>query len=157
MHRNSTIRSGFTLIELMAVVLILAILAGVALPKFYDYQIRAREAACKGILGGVRSGIASFYADTAIQGSTLAYPLLAELIDAGVVMMEAIPDNPYEGADYDANDVQSVSQADSDTRILTVLGGTIPGGGWAYWPGDSANPAVFYANTKTTGIDENSF
>ncbi|MHC5007256.1 MAG: type IV pilin protein, partial [Planctomycetota bacterium] len=37
-------KAGFTLIELMAVVLILAILAGVALPKFFNYQTQAREA-----------------------------------------------------------------------------------------------------------------
>jgi len=156
MNRNSTIRSGFTLIELMAVVLILAILAGVALPKFYDYQIRAREAACKGVLGGVRSGIASFYADTAIQGSTLAYPLLSELIDPGVVMMEAIPDNPYAGDDYLPGDVTAVLQPASVTRTIDGVG-TPPGGGWLYWEGDATNPAVFYANTKTTGVDENSF
>ena len=154
MHRNSTIRSGFTLIELMAVVLILAILAGVALPKFYDYQVRAREAACKGVLGGVRSGIASFYADTAIQGSPLAYPTLAELIDRGVVMMEAIPDNPYTVAadTLDADNVDAATKVESDTRI--VVGGA---GGWAYWEGTVADPAVFYANNKTATVDENSF
>ncbi len=67
MNRNSVIRTGFTLIELMAVVLILAILAGVALPRFFDYQARAREAACKGTLGGVRAGIANWYANEAIR------------------------------------------------------------------------------------------
>ena len=60
MRSMSGSRAGFTLIELMAVVLILAILAGVALPKFFDYQTQAREAGCKGTLGGVRAGIANF-------------------------------------------------------------------------------------------------
>ena len=84
MNRNSVIRTGFTLIELMAVVLILAILAGVALPKFFDYQTRAREAACKGTLGGVRAGIANYYADQAtlvVQRGIEYEP--AELVTAG--------------------------------------------------------------------------
>ncbi|MHC4081373.1 MAG: type IV pilin protein, partial [Planctomycetota bacterium] len=96
MHRNSVVRKGFTLIELMAVVLILAILAGVALPKFFNYQAQAREASCKGTLGGVRAGIANFYANEAISGSA-AYPTLTQLTD-GSTMQETLPENPYAGS-----------------------------------------------------------
>jgi len=134
MNRKSAIRSGFTLIELMAVVLILAILAGVALPRFIDYQIRAKEAACKGILGGVRSGIAHYYADQAITKGAAAYPTVTELTVIG--------------------DVTKVLEPISAARTLD---GATTGGGWAYWEGDTTDPAVFYANTKTAGIDENSF
>ena len=73
MNRNSVVRKGFTLIELMAVVLILAILAGVALPKFFNYQSQAREASCKGTLGGVRAGIANFYANEALSGTAACH------------------------------------------------------------------------------------
>ena len=38
---------GFTLIELIAVVVILASLAGVALPRYFDYAARARESATR--------------------------------------------------------------------------------------------------------------
>ncbi len=37
-------RSGFTLIELVAIVVVLAILSGVAIPKYIDYSERARVA-----------------------------------------------------------------------------------------------------------------
>ncbi len=154
MNRNSAIRAGFTLIELMAVVLILAILAGVALPRFIDYQIRAKEAACKGTLGGVRAGIANYYADQAITAGAAAYPSLAQLTTTGTVMQEQIPDNPYTvTADtFDANEVNTAAKADADDRLL--LGGG--DGGWAYFDGTGGFSAVFYANTST-GVNENSF
>jgi len=152
MNRNSVIRTGFTLIELMAVVLILAILAGVALPRFFDYQTRAREAACKGTLGGVRAGIANFYANEAITNGTAAYPTLAQLTTIATVMQEAIPDNPYGGTTPGA--VEPALKADADGRDLVGGAGI---GGWAYFDGTGGFPAVFYANTDTGTIDENSF
>ncbi len=63
---------AFTLVEVMVVVVILAILVGLALPKFDDYQSAARQAACKGALGGVRAGIANYYADQALTTGVAA-------------------------------------------------------------------------------------
>src|SRR5688572_33061977 len=93
MRRSSPIRTGFTLIELIAVIVVLAILAGVALPKYFDYSAQARASSCKGTLGGVRAGIANFYANSAISG-TAVYPTFAQLNTLGTVMQELLPPNP---------------------------------------------------------------
>ncbi len=151
MNRKSAIRSGFTLIELMAVVLILAILAGVALPRFMDYQVRAKEAACKGILGGVRSGIAHYYADQAITKGAAAYPSLTDLTVIGTVMQEKIPDNPYGGTTPGVVADQT-TKGDALARKLVGVDG-----GWAYFDGLGVDPAIFYANTDTGTLEENSF
>lgn len=60
-------KQGFTLLELMIVVAILAILASIAAPKYADSLKRAQEGSLKGNLGAVRSALSIYYADN--QGS----------------------------------------------------------------------------------------
>ncbi len=146
-------RRAFTLIELMAVVLILSILAGVALPKFFDYQTTARESACKGSLGGIRAGISNFYANEAVVNGAAAYPTLAQLTTIGSVMTEILPDNPYGGTT--PNGVAVASKANADARNIILSSAD----GWAYFEGTGGDAAIFYANTDTDDgiIDEHDF
>src|SRR4029077_9339667 len=64
--RRSPVARAFTLIELIVVIVVLAILAGVAIPKYIDYTSNAKASATRGVLGGVRSAIANFYANSAL-------------------------------------------------------------------------------------------
>ena len=67
--------SGFTLIELVIVVVILGILAAAALPRFSDLSTDARISAVNGLAGSLRSAASIAHATQLAKGYSAAIPV----------------------------------------------------------------------------------
>lgn len=72
-------QTGFTLIELVMVIVILGVLAAVAMPKFVDLKGQAEIAAKAGLSGGLQSAHSVLVATRAAAGNTEIYPTVTEL------------------------------------------------------------------------------
>ena len=78
-------KKGFTLVELVVVIAILGILAGIAIPRFMDATATARGAKIVADMRTIESSESMYYA----QKGT--YATMAQLTGAGLLASEPVP------------------------------------------------------------------
>ena len=107
-HDTKTGRSrGFTLLELMIVLTLIAVLVGIAVPIYKTMILRARESTLKVNLHSLREVIDQYTADKKKAPQTLQ-----DLVDAGYFRKDGLPLDPITG--------QRTWREDFDSSVSTV-------------------------------------
>jgi len=75
--KSSKMRSGFTMIELIFVIVVLGILAAVAMPKFVNVQDDAKVSSEKSTVGAIRSAIGMLHGKAIIKNGDFSVKFTA--------------------------------------------------------------------------------
>ena len=114
-------QAGFTIIELVVVILLLGILTATALPRFMDVTDEAHDAVVDAVQGGFTTGVALFRAQWVAEGQ----PLEDETDDTGYNLFASTAGYPRSNTDENT----SVAALDTATTCTAVYDSVIQASG----------------------------
>ena len=108
-----SIQKGFTLIELMIVVAIIAILAAIALSQYQDYVIRSQVSEGSSLSDGVKTAVAEFVNNHGTFPSTNA--------SAGLATAASIQGNYVQKVDASGGSIHATFSSTSPQKANTAI------------------------------------
>ena len=129
---------GFTLIELIIVIIVLGIISAVAVPKFVSLAAAARLSAARAFGGAVSGTILAEHSNWLINGEAYTVvSVLANTVFSGEVVYNATNSGTPASGEITAND---------DNIWLNLSPGNF---GWTYTPSSGDTPAYLTENTSS--------
>jgi MSHA pilin protein MshA len=126
--KNINKQSGFTLIELIMVIVILGVLAAFALPRFADLGEEARTASIKGLGGAIKAASNIAHSKSLVSGGGATIELDGVDIDMNGGYPAATNGGIGKAAQISGNDYTSASAAAQDEKPGTEESGSVNGG-----------------------------
>lgn len=120
--RMRTVVRGFTLVELMIVVAIVAILAAIAIPSYNRYVLRANRSAAEDVMMSMATAQERFMIDNrqyTTTNSDLGYGTLPETVSPNYTIAMALVAGPPPGYTITATPINSQLN-DTDCNVLTL-------------------------------------
>lgn len=160
MKQNLNRQSGFTIVELVVVIILLGILAATALPRFINVDEDAHAAAFSGVFGGFSTGVALYHAQWIADGQNSAgtqIPEFANLRTTGNGYPYSLTSNASHipGVSQDCADVLTgVLQSAPSVGTAAALAGVTFGAASSDFTAvrNGANCEYYYsAQTRATG------
>ncbi|MBN2644959.1 MAG: prepilin-type N-terminal cleavage/methylation domain-containing protein [Desulfuromonadaceae bacterium] len=132
-------QKGFTLIELVVVLVVLSLLAAVAVPKFIEVTKQAEASSVKGVLGNLRSALSLRMAQGIINGDDMAkwaydgtveadrlYPMQDLLIEKPEAYLGVVSNSTDRGAWFDDAENHELVYVFKNDDVLSGGSGTSP-------------------------------